>query len=177
MARCSANCLLWLVEQLVTRRENTEGLPRRPVLLHMGTVSVVLLKADAPAEATRLCPAPLASFTMCTGILALWMALWTWAGPHHAWGAQTVRLLLVKGLKSVSAKLFKKSPQLQQSSVLHDKKKKEWTCCILNSPPKLVVQLQRGYDSYPLSRNLQPRECFSVQRSISFYFLVNSFKA
>lgn len=38
------------------------------MLLLMGTVSVVLLKAD---EGTRLWPATLVSFTMCTGILAL----------------------------------------------------------------------------------------------------------
>lgn len=60
-----------MVEQLVTRRENTGGLPSRPVLLLMVTVSVVLLKADAPGEANRLWPATLASFTMFTGILAV----------------------------------------------------------------------------------------------------------
>lgn len=36
----------------------------------MGTVSVVLHKADAPAEATKLRPATLVSFTMRAGILA-----------------------------------------------------------------------------------------------------------
>lgn len=97
IAQRLANCMLWSVEQLVTRRGNTGGLPSRPELLLTGTVSVVPLKADAPAETTRLWPATLVALTMCTGILALWLTgILNWAGPHHAWGAQTVCLLLVK---------------------------------------------------------------------------------
>lgn len=37
-------------------------------------------------------------------------------------GTDSTLAISVKGLKSVSAKLFKKLPQLQQSSVLHDRK-------------------------------------------------------
>lgn len=80
------------------------------LLLLMGNVSAVLLKADAPAAELLTCNTCLSHnlhwyFGTMTGTLH-------WAGPHHALEAQTVHLLFAKGLKSVSAKLFKKSPQL-----------------------------------------------------------------
>ncbi len=103
--------------------EKTQGLHRRPVLLLMGTISIILSKAEAPAQATMLWPTTNTCilhnvhwyFGTMTGTLKR-------VGRHHAGMAQTVRLLLVKGLKSVSAKLFEKSPQTQRSSVMNDRK-------------------------------------------------------
>lgn len=60
--------------------EKTQGLPGRLVLLLMGTSCAILLIA-APAETTRLWPASNTwFFTMFTGILALWLALWIGLG-------------------------------------------------------------------------------------------------
>lgn len=84
-----------------------------------------------------------------------------WAGLHHALAAQTVCLLLAGGLKSLSAKLFKNSAHSSNGHLCFCLTGNEWLCCTLQSPPKLVVLLEKTW----------------LKFTTSFYCLVISLKA
>lgn len=64
-------------------QEKNTGLPRRPGLLLMGTVSVVPLTADAPEWAIMILAVTLVDLSNSNGILALHLTrILNWAGPH-----------------------------------------------------------------------------------------------